>query len=397
MKWQRLWTWMLGFCLLGNLAGCGSKETSPDDGESGGALSDLGASGDRSTADVKLTSVKNTQTENLELRLKVGDRFPLIKTVEQRLKQLSSKGGPPTESSSLLTLTMAIQVEEIRDGVKKLGVQYQRVRYEHDIAGEKIRYDSAVIEKSLPEAAQVYQGLANNGFSFLLSADNRIIKVLEFDAFLKKCVRHAPTEQQNELLTRLVASTEDEGIANFVDDSIGLLPYNVDSRHAGGSVKVGDTWRKTRQIVRPIPLTIDTRYRLESLNERYANVELLGQIMPAKIEQVGNHSLRQAVPSEKMTLRDGHCFGSSVIDRESGLPIQSRVVRNMNMMLELPNGAMFNQQKEITTTIRAFPQQQQAGGTAFNDPDDATSDVAPVVRSRSSQRDTNVAPAAFER
>ncbi len=356
MKRHALWTVLFGCGLLVGLTGCGQKETEVSDLDAEGGVAELDASGN-STDQVTFASAKDLKSENLELRLKVGDRFPLIKTIEQRLKQISGKGGPPIESTSMLTMTLAIQVEDITDGVKRLGVRYQQVRYEHNIAGEKVRYDSGVPEKVIPEAAQVYQGMVNNGFSFLLGADNRIVKVIEFDAFLKRCARFAPPDQQRELLNKLVATQEDEGIANFVDDSIGMLPYNIDSRDAGGSVKVGDTWRKNQHIVRPIPLTIDTVFKLESLNQRYANVELFGNINPAKIERVGNSTQQSMGISEKMSLRNGHCYGTCTIDRESGLPIQSRVVRQMLLTLELPTGAKFDQQKEIITTIRAFPQQ----------------------------------------
>lgn len=352
----------VGVCgLLLSLSGCGWFGSETADSDSDEAIPELG---DRAKAsNVREASNKTLPTENLELRLKVGDRFPLIKTVEQRLRQFSPSGGRPIESSSKLTMTLAITVEAIDQGVKTLGVRYQRVRYEHDIAGEKVSYDSALFPKAIPEAAQVYHGLLDNGFSFDLGADNRIVQVHDFEAFLKRCVRHAPANQQKELLTRLAATQEDEGIANFVDDSVGMLPYNIDDLNSGGAVKVGTSWRKNREIVRPFPMTIDTAYRLANINERYATLELFGQIVPARIQHA-SHTVQQATTTEKMTLRSGHCFGTCTIDRESGLPIQSHVTRQMDLTLELPTGAKFDQTKEIITTIRTFPEQGAPATTA---------------------------------
>lgn len=358
------------FCVAGlmlSLTGCGwfggeNAETNSDD-----VIPELG---ERENADKnRETAKKEIPAENLELRLKVGARFPLFKTVEQRLRQLSPNGGPPIESSSHLTMKLAITVEAIEQGVKLLGVRYQQVRYEHDIAGEKVSYDSALLPKSIPAAAWVYHGLVDNGFSFELGADNRIVQVFDFDAFLKRCVRHAPAGQQQELLTRLAATQEDEGIANFVDDSVGMLPYNVDDLNANATVKVGASWRKNREIVRPIPMTIDTAYRLGEINDRYATLELFGHIVPAKIQHVSN-SVQLAGATEKITLRSGHCFGTCTIDRDSGLPIQSHVTRRMDLTLELPGGAKFDQIKEIVTTIRTFPEQ---GAPASADRDATTS------------------------
>ena len=346
------WVGMCG--LLVSLSGCGWFGSERADSSSDEIIPELG---DREkTTKVQEAAKTKVSTENLELRLKIGNRFPLIKTVEQRLRQLSPNDGRPIESSSKLSMTLAITVENISQGVKTLGVRYQRVCYDHDIAGEKVSYDSALFPKTVPDAAQVYQGLLDNGFSFDLGADNRIVKVHEFDEFLKRCVRHAPASQQQEMLTRLVVDQEDEGIANFVDDSVGMLPYNIDDLNASGDVKVGSSWRKSREITRPIPMTIDTAYRLTDINERYAILELFGQIVPARIQRVSNTTQHPGA-TEKMTLRSGHSFGTCTIDRDSGLPIQSHVTRTMKLTLELPTGVKFDQTKEIVTTIRTFPEQ----------------------------------------
>lgn len=341
--------------LLLSLTGCGWFGADNSEIDSDEVIPELG---ERAKAEKSRESAKKEiPAENLELRLKVGDRFPLFKTVEQRLRQLSPNGGPPIESSSHLTMKLVVTVEAIEQGVKTLGVRYQQVRYEHDIAGQdKVSYDSALLPKTIPDAAWVYHGLVDNGFSFELGADNRIVQVHDFESFLKRCVRHAPASQQQELLTRLVATQEDEGIANFVDDSVGMLPYDVDDLNSGGNVKVGASWRKSRDIVRPIPMTIETAYRLGEINERYATLELFGQIVPARIQHVSN-SVQHAGATERMTLQGGHCFGTCTIDRDSGLPIQSHVTRQMDLTLELPTGAKFEQKKEIVTTIRTFPEQ----------------------------------------
>lgn len=367
------WVGMCG--LLLSLSGCGWFGSKSSDSESDEAIPELGEHAKPSTN--REAANKTIATENLELRLKVGDRFPLIKTVEQRLRQQSPDGRPPIVSSSKLQMTLAIIVEDIDQGVKTLGVRYQRVRYEHDIAGEKVSYDSALLPKTVPNAAQVYHGLLDNGFSFELGADNRIVQVHEFESFLKRCVRHAPASQQKELLTRLVATQEDEGIANFVDDSVGMLPYNIDDLNAGGDVKVGTSWRKNRQIVRPFPMSIDTAYRLANINERYATLELFGKIQPARIQHASN-TIQSAGATEKMTLRGGHSFGTCTIDRESGLPIQSHVSRTMNLTLELPTGAKFDQTKDIVTTIQSFPEQgSSATATRAESPNSApTSSVS---------------------
>ncbi|MBM3969895.1 MAG: hypothetical protein FJ302_08540 [Planctomycetes bacterium] len=346
------WIGVCGLLLI--LSGCGWIGSDSANTNSNENIPELGDS--EKTTKVREAAKTKISTENPQLQLKIGDRFPLIKTVEQRLRQLSPIDGQPIDSSSKLSMTLAVTVENIDQGVKTLGVRYQRVLYDHDIAGETVSYDSALLPKTVPVAAQVYHGLLDNTFSFDLGADNCIVKVHEFDEFLKRCVRHAPASQQQEMLTCLMLNQEDEGIANFVDDSVGILPYNIDDLTAGGDVKVGSSWRKSREITRPFPMTIDTAYRLAEINERYATLELSGQIVPARIQRVSNTSQHQGA-TEKMTLRSGHSFGTCTIDRESGLPIQSHVTRTMKLTLELPTGVKFDQTKDIVTTIRTFTEQ----------------------------------------
>ena len=359
--------------LLLSMSGCGWFGAANSEKDSEEAIPELGERAKLEKS--RETAKKELPAENLEFRLKVGTRFPLFKTVEQRLRQLSPNGGRPIESSSHLTMKLFVTVEAIEQGVKRLGVSYQQVRYEHDIAGEKVSYDSALLPTTVPDAAWVYHGLVDNGFSVELGVDNRIVQVFDFDAFLKRCVRHAPASQQPALLTRLVATQEDEGIANFIDDSVGMLPYNVDDLNANATVKVGASWRKSREIVRPIPMTIDIAYRLGEINERYATLELFGHIVPAQIQHASN-SVQHAGATEKMTLRNGHCFGTCTIDRDSGLPIQSHVTRRMDLTLELPTGARFDQIKEIVTTIRTFPEQ----GAPASAGHDATPSRPPTAR-----------------
>ena len=146
-------------------------------------------SADDADADLLGFEVEPTGS-TLDLNLAVGDRFPLLKTVEQTLTQQTPAG--PSLSRSTLELLLAIEVEEVRDGNKRLGVRYHRVRYRQDIAGEQVEYDSEAPPHSLPAELQIYAGLLDNGFSFWIDADNQISELVGFNEFLTRCVRMVP-------------------------------------------------------------------------------------------------------------------------------------------------------------------------------------------------------------
>jgi hypothetical protein len=289
----------------------------------------------------------------LKLTLGVGARFPLKKTIAQTLVQKSKHGN--ITSTSNLALTFAIAIEREDEGRRLLNVNYQRVQYSHELLGERVSFDSVNPPEQVPESFQVYKGLVGNGFKFWLGARNRIAEVEGFDEFLKRCVRFAPENRQKVLLEHIVSTQKDEGFSNFVDDSIGLLPYKVGATGKESLVKEGEKWTKRRQIMRPLPMSIHTTYTVSELRDDIARIEIFGTIFPVK-----STDSNQAENKEIITLEQGHAIGSCVIDLKTGLPLHSKVDRLLDMIVQVPGQAPYKQHKTITTTIESFPNSPKA-------------------------------------
>tara|TARA_R110002095_G_scaffold120882_2_gene105225 strand:+ start:2464 stop:3606 length:1143 start_codon:yes stop_codon:yes gene_type:complete len=298
-------------------------------------------------------SLSQEKVEVLELNLSVNQRFPMIKTVEQTLSQASAVG--ISHSRSKLELILALTVEEIQaDGRKRFKVRYTGVKYSHDIAGERVEYDSNRANGPAPPEVQAYQRLVNNGFSFWIGADNKIDELVGFDDFLERCLQNTSTDQRETVLAKISESSGDDGIANFIDDSIGLLPYNIDENHKGGAIRVGETWVKTRRLTQPIPMVLKTEYTLRELNDKIASINIAGDIAASKI----NSPMNQKGNSVQLHIRGGKSFGTCLIDRKTGLPLESKIDRFLETTVKLTNGKEFEQQKHIITTIKAFPHQE---------------------------------------
>ena len=343
--------------------GCGNSDESLDDFDiplipsaNLGAEQDAGSETSVANDSVGEIDGFRPSLEESELRftLTVGDRFPLQKTIEQKLQQQSPAG--LVTSKSKLVLMFAITVEEEDEGRRKLSVRYQRIQYSHDLLGETLDYDSLSPPQHVPDSLQMYHGLSQNGFAFWIGADNRIIEVEQFNEFLKRCVRHAPAARQPELLRRIVATQEDEGFANFVDDSIGLLPYNAAASGSATSVRLGQQWERKKNLTRPLPMEIHTTYELTDLSSELAQVGIVGTINPATT------SVTQAQSTQQITLQDGRVLGSCTIDRATGIPLHSRVERQFVMTVEAADQVPYQQFKTIVTSIDAFP----TGGTTFS-------------------------------
>jgi hypothetical protein len=316
------------------------------------------ASASRSGQDI----LRKPKGERLELRLKKGDRFPLMKTVEQTLVQKSETH--PAFAKTLLELSLAITVQDVQDDSILLGIVYSRVVYEHDISGRRLRFDSAAGQESVPWDAIPYAGMVGNGFSFRLGRDNRIRELVGYREFLERCVARVPMERRQSLLAELSGRFGDDGVANFVDDSIGLLPYDASvDRESATLVMPGDVWTRERRLMQPVPVHLTSTYTLSSINERTAEIEIAGRI--AASEAVNSNG------PGRVRISGGRSEGTCTVDRATGLPLHVAVTRNLSMRVATEDGVEVQQEKSIVTIIRAFPENRRdrpaaaAGGTAI--------------------------------
>ncbi len=280
-------------------------------------------------------------------RLAVGDRFPLIKTVEQKLTQPGPQG--LVTGQSRLETQLSLTVEEVRDGKTRFGVRYHGVRYfEQDLAGRRIEFHSAQHAGEVPPQVSAYAALVNNGFSFWVGPDNRLIELVGFPDFLKRCVQHLPVAQRQAVIAQLSADRGDNGIASFVDDSIGILPVNAEDGAQPVPIRKGTSWvLPVRHIDGPAPMQVSTHCLIKDLTDEMVQIDLFGAITPVAHAEAPN--------GWNISVRGGRCLGGCTVDRQTGLPTESRMERHLDLVLQSPDGQQLEQQKAIVTTIRALP------------------------------------------
>lgn len=310
--------------------------------------------------------VAHAEGQRLELRLQPGDRFPLIKTVEQTLVQKSETA--PLTARTRLELTLALSVDAVEADSILFSVRYSRVAYSHDLGGQRLEFDSERHQAAVPQDAIPYAGMVDNGFSFRIGRDNRIQELIGYQAFLERCVEQIPADRRETLLTEIGQRFGDDGVANFIDDTIGLLPYNSDvDPDQATSVLPGDVWTRERRMMQPVPVHLVSTYRLTELNADTAEIDITGRIAAgAGIEtQTGG-----------LTIRGGHAVGHCTVDRDTGLPLELSVTQLMALAVTTPTGETIDQEKQVVTTIRTFPEMR-----------------GPVVQR--GETDTNVQPAGM--
>ncbi|MEZ6123240.1 MAG: DUF6263 family protein [Planctomycetaceae bacterium] len=289
--------------------------------------------------------IRTATHQQLKLKLERGDQFALVKTVRQNLVQKSSHY--PATASTQLELHMQIQVADQKPDAVLLNVQYVRVRYFHDVNGDTASFDSAAGAPA-PENMLPYAGMVNNGFSFWLDADHRIQQMQGYEEFLQRCVQLVPEQRRQTLLTELAGKFGDDGVANFVDDTIGLLPAGNDVPSTG--IQVGDVWYRERKLEYPTPVRMKSSCRLLALTADRAEIDITGTI------DSGNQAPEMTrVGGPEILLRGGRTMGSCTIDRASGLPLSLNRSRYLTMQITTADGVMVDQEKQIETSLQSTP------------------------------------------
>ncbi len=299
-------------------------------------------------------NVAQTPSAILRLNLQPGRRIPLLKTVQQTLIQKMPQGD--IVNRDWLEMLVTLRLEQMtEDGRRKLSVHYERVRYQNEIGGQTVSFDSDRPADQLPAVMLPYRGLVDNGFAFWIGPDHRILEPVGFADFLKRCIRDVPPAQREQVLNAFANSTE-EGVANFVDDSIGYLPL------ADHPVVEGETWTRERSLSRPVPLFIRNHCSLSRLTDQIADIDIAGTIATTRTfgEQTGDKN-----GEVQVIVRGGHAHGTCRIDRETGLPLHASVKHLLDMAVRQADGREFVQQKITTTTVRLFPEQSTPNTNAI--------------------------------
>ncbi|MEZ6066929.1 MAG: DUF6263 family protein [Planctomycetaceae bacterium] len=353
MRWMTLLgrSFVICVCAVGLFAGCSDDAaTESADVDVPDWVSEDNAPGAADAPDSQLA-----------LRLKPGERFPLRKVIEREVVQ-TPYGAAPQTHRLRIELTLGMTVQEVRDGRTKFQVRYDRVRYNHQMPDEVIEYDSANAPQQLPLTIQAWHAMVGDGFNFWIGKDNQIAEVEGFREFIDRCLSVVPEEHRQEVLLSIESSSGENGVSDFVDNAIGLLPY-------GEEKQPGETWERDRHIGRPVPMHLHSVYTLKELTADKAVVRIDGEITPSTtIVETRNTD----VPRVRMTVRQGNSWGTCTLYRSTGLPQHSQVEHEVLMTVHMSGGETFDQRVRGVTTLEAFPAQSTGQPMVLGaDPNDA--------------------------
>lgn len=292
---------------------------------------------------------QQTTVQDLNVRVQPGFRLPLLKQIDQKLIQhLPSKVDISTINQRMMLHLVA---EENRGSETRFSVQYHKIAYTQNVGGKQVAYDSSNSSVPVPLEAIPYSGMVNNGFSFWLGPDRRLLQIAGFPEFVQRCVQRVPDGQREAVYRQLSTQGSEGNIASFVDDSIGLFPASMDLN----TLRAGSTWDiPVRRLEGAVPMMLSTHCVLYELSPENADISYVGTITP-----VGGPTSQQGI---RMEVRRGQCNGRCVLDRATGLPIRSKSSWQIEQMVWLADGTEIPQVKEVVTTIAAFRESDTKAG-----------------------------------
>lgn len=346
------------------LSGCSrSNHSDEEDVEEGGVaeVADDSESAPRRPATAVAATAAPAQSVAPIAAPPLRNVWPFIKTVTHHVRQPNAEGAA-LDCRSTLVLMMTIARDDGRSGAhpqlpegQRYRVGFDLVRYTRELPGQSpVVYDSRDTTGAVPVEMRPYQGLRGNGFQFELDRQLQLAHVQGFEPFLERCLLTVPPEQQASVRSALPVTSPTDGVALFIDETIGLIPPEM--------ARAGDSWARSRSIAGPAPCVTTIRYTIRQLTAEVAEVDLSGTI-----EALSNASASTAVTSSvPIQIRGGQLLGQCRIDRRSGIPLKSHVEQSLEMTVKSTDGVEFAQHKSTVTTLDLVSENPAAppGGSA---------------------------------
>lgn len=349
--------------LVVTISGCqrSDDKSTADAADPGEARSNVSA--------IPIAHAEPADLVDLRLRVEPGDRFPLIKTVRQSILQQSNSGEATADTE--LELHLVLKVESADEQSVVFHVQYSRVRFIQDGQGRRAVYDSAQPPARIPFAAVPYAGLVGNGYSVRVGRDNQIKELIGHDDFMERCIAGIPSERRQNLMNEIAVRFGDEGVAGFIPDTIGLLPFDADAKaEIASRVQEGDSWKYERNLMQPIPVHLKSTCRVVRVSQNQAEIDIAGRVTTGR-----TYATPQQTDAGAVNIRGGSTMGVCIVDRRTGLPIDVQRTELLQVEVSAPDGTEVRQDKRIETSVRLFPTER-----------------GPIVRSTASP--TTVQPAS---
>ncbi|MBN1543635.1 hypothetical protein JW992_15945 [candidate division KSB1 bacterium] len=245
---------------------------------------------------------------NLELNLQKGGVYFNRYTTEQTIEQTIQGQSHSIEQSIVLGQ------EFIVDDIDSLGnyaitMRFTEIGFKQTTPMGSMEYDSNNPPETISPSLAPFAELTSSTLHLLISRHARILDITGGEELLQKMftrVTIPPGPMRDELEKTIRQQFSASAMAEQLEANLALYPQDP--------VRIGNTWKRTLNLLQGMPLTVKTTYKLAKIQASSLTIELTADIrsVTATADSAEQNPLS---PSYSIA---GTLTGTQILDRDSG-------------------------------------------------------------------------------
>lgn len=277
----------------------------------------------------------------LGLNLKKGDSFVIRFRTNQDISQILM--GTEQNMQQVIGMDYRYDVVEANDDEFTVNVTYERIIFNQTgIAGNNT-YDSENPAEEIPATAKGFAALVNKSFQMVLTSKGKVREVTGVSKMVEDMVEQfgeLDEATRKSLYTSLEKQYGDENTRANMENMMAIYPTK--------KVRPGDEWTRIITINQGFPLTLETTYKLVSVEGDNANIDVFSKISsdPEFPMEMAGMKLYYEIA--------GHQEGKTVLSLKNGLTTEATATQDLAGQVTLSTEQLSEDQTwpiTMTTTI----------------------------------------------
>ncbi|MFO7898326.1 MAG: DUF6263 family protein [Planctomycetota bacterium] len=215
----------------------------------------------------------------LRLRLKRGQVYRVKTTMDQDITQKlpAQLGGQKQEIEQAMGMTYSFKVKDVdADGVMSCEVTYEAMQYKMKAPMMTVEYDSEDPPENVPMAARGFAAMVGQSFQAKFTPLGKTTELTGLDKIFDRVIEKMELPEgpmRKNIEKQLKTQFGDEAMKHTMARLTGLL-------FPEKAVGVGDSWKETVSVARPVALTMEQTMTLKKREEGVATVEVDTKVSP---------------------------------------------------------------------------------------------------------------------
>jgi hypothetical protein len=271
---------------------------------------------------------------NLQFNPVAGSRYEVRMTTNSVTSQ--DLGAQKMEIKTLTELIMLYEVQNgsnTNDSTKIIKVTFKSMKNTQGSNGQSFVTDTNNPDTSNP-ASRMMNAMMGAEFIVTINKQGDVKNITGKDALVSRIVEAAGVNDsmmQEQMVAGIQNFMSDEILKNMMEQSFKIFPAT--------KVKKGDTWKSNMVITKPMPMNIQTTFKLKEVKGKEAIIDLSSIVSP------GTGGM-QMMGINVETELGGSQTGSMQVDIETGMALSTDISQNIS-------GKMKAMGEEMPMTIQS--------------------------------------------